>query len=88
MLRHHRLGLHVFIGNRLRDGGGRARHDMRGDPMTEHERRMVTALCARISEEKDPVLFTQLVIELDALLEKLNNHQPRRTGFEAEKMTT
>lgn len=56
--------------------------------MTEHERRMVTALCARISEEKDPVLFTQLVIELDALLEKLNNHQPRRTGFEAEKMTT
>ena len=56
--------------------------------MTEHERRMVTALCARISEEKNPVVFRQLLIELDALLENLNNHQTRRTGFEGENAAT
>ena len=39
--------------------------------MTDHERQMVTSLCARISDEKNPVVFTQLVYELDALLEKL-----------------
>jgi hypothetical protein len=56
--------------------------------MTQHERQMVTALCARISEEKNPVLFTQLLIELDALLEKVNNPKARRTGFEGEDMAT
>ena len=69
-------------------GGVRARNDTRGDPMTEHERRMVTALCARIVDEKNPVLFTQLIIELDALLEKLNNPQAKRTGFEGENLAT
>lgn len=43
--------------------------------MSEHERRIVTTLCARIVDEKNPVVFRQLLIELDALLEKLNNHQ-------------
>lgn len=56
--------------------------------MTEHERRMVTALCARISEEKNSVVFRQLLIELDALLENLDNHQTRRTGFEGENAAT
>jgi hypothetical protein len=57
--------------------------------MTEHEREMVTALCARIADEKNPVVFRQLLIELDALLEKLNNHhQATRTGFEGENMAT
>lgn len=56
--------------------------------MTEHERQIVTNLCGRVSEEKNPVVFTQLIIELDALLEKLNNHQAKRTGFEGENMVT
>jgi hypothetical protein len=51
--------------------------------MTEHERQMLTALCSRISEEKNPVVFTQLLIELDALLETVNNHA-KSTGFEGE----
>jgi hypothetical protein len=45
--------------------------------MTEHERELVTALCARIADEKNPFVFRQLLIELDALLEKLNNHQAK-----------
>jgi hypothetical protein len=56
--------------------------------MTEHEREMVTKLCARISQEKSPAVFGQLLIELDALLEKLNNHRARRTGFEGESTAT
>lgn len=69
-------------------GGVRARNDMRGGPMTEHEHRMVTALCARIADEQNPLVFTQLILELDALLEELNNHQPKRTGFEGENKAT
>jgi hypothetical protein len=56
--------------------------------MTEHERVMVTALCARIADEKNPFVFRQLLIELDALLETLNNHQAKRSGFEGENMAT
>jgi hypothetical protein len=56
--------------------------------MTEHEREMVTALCARIADEKNPFVFRQLLIELDALLEKLNNHHAKRSGFEGENMAT
>jgi hypothetical protein len=56
--------------------------------MTGHERQMVIALCARIADEKNPVVFRQLLIELDALLEKLNVHQATRTGFEGENMAT
>jgi hypothetical protein len=56
--------------------------------MREHERQMITALCARIVDEKNPVVFGQLLIELDALLEKLNNPQAERTGFEGENMAT
>jgi len=55
--------------------------------MTEREREMATALCARIADEKNPVVFRQLLIRLDALLEKLNSHQARRTGFEGESMS-
>jgi hypothetical protein len=50
--------------------------------MTEHERETVTVLCARIADEENPVVFRQLLIQLDALLEKLNNHQAKRSGFE------
>jgi hypothetical protein len=56
--------------------------------MTEHERRVVTELCARIVNEKNPVVFGQLLIELDVLLERLNHHQARRTGFEGENVAT
>lgn len=52
--------------------------------MTEHEHDMVTTLCARISEEKDPVAFTKLVIKLNALFEKLATQRARRIGFESE----
>jgi hypothetical protein len=65
-------------------GGVRARNEI----MTEHEREMVTALCARIADEKSPVVFKQLLIELDALLENLNNHQAKRSGFEGENKAT
>jgi hypothetical protein len=56
--------------------------------MTEHERRAVTALCARIAGEKNPVVFRQLLFELDALLEKLNSHPAEWTGFEDENIAT
>ena len=56
--------------------------------MTEQERRAVTVLCARIAGVKNPVIFRQLLFELDALLEKLNNHQAKRTEFEDENMAT
>jgi hypothetical protein len=56
--------------------------------MTAHEREMVTALCARIADEKSPVVFRQLLIELDALLGNLNNPQAKHSGFEGENMAT
>lgn len=56
--------------------------------MTEHERQMVTTLCVRIVNEKNPAVFVNLLVELDALLDKVNNHQARRTGFEGENMAT
>jgi hypothetical protein len=56
--------------------------------MTQHERQMVISLCARIADEKNPVVFTQLLIELDALLERLNHHQAKPSGFEGENMAT
>jgi hypothetical protein len=49
---------------------------------------MVTVLCARLVEEKNPFLFKELLIELDALLEKLTNQQAKRSGFEGENMAT
>ena len=56
--------------------------------MTQHERQLVIGLCARIADEKNPFVFRQLIIEMDALLEKLNNHQAKRSGFEGENMAT
>jgi hypothetical protein len=56
--------------------------------LTQHERQMVIGLCARIVDEKNPVVFSQLLIELDALLEMLNNHQAKLSGFEGENMAT
>ena len=44
--------------------------------MTDHEREMVTTLCSRINDEKDPDVFTELVIELEALLETLPVRPP------------
>jgi len=40
--------------------------------MTEHESEKLKSLCARISEENNPVLFSQLLVELDVLLRKLS----------------
>lgn len=88
MLRNHRLVLRVFHRTRILDGGVRAKDGIRGVAMTEHERGMVTKLCARIVDEKNPVVFRQLLIELDALLQELNNHQAKRTGFEGDNMAT
>jgi len=57
--------------------------------MTQHERQMVIGLCARIADEKNLVVFNQLLIELDALLERLlNNHQAKPSGFESENTAT
>ena len=56
--------------------------------MTQHERRAVTALCALIASAENPVVFIELIIELDALLQELNNHQVKRTGFEGEGTAT
>lgn len=45
--------------------------------MTEPELEMVKALCARINEENDHKVFTELLLELEALLEKVspNGHR-------------
>jgi hypothetical protein len=52
--------------------------------MTEHENKVLKTLCARISAEQDPVIFTDLLTELDALLEKLATRKARCVGFESE----
>lgn len=39
--------------------------------MTEHEREKLTTLSARISEEKDPLVFAELVEDLNDLLERV-----------------
>ena len=44
--------------------------------MTEHEREMVTTLCARIGDEKDPDIFTELLVELEVLLENVSVRPP------------
>ncbi len=46
-------------------------------PMTEHERQTLTRLCALISEEKNPNVFTELVTELEVLLEKMSVQPPQ-----------
>jgi len=33
-------------------------------------------------------VFRQLLVELDALLEKLNDHQAKRSGLEGDSMAT
>jgi hypothetical protein len=38
--------------------------------MTPEEREQMNELCARIAVEKDPAIFTQLVRQLNDLLEK------------------
>jgi hypothetical protein len=56
-------------------GGVRARNAFM-TPMTEHDRQMLTKLCARISEERNPNVFTELVTELEVLLEKMSVQPP------------
>ncbi len=38
--------------------------------MTEHDREILKKLCAKVSEERDHLRFTELVGDLNALLEK------------------
>lgn len=45
-------------------------------PMTDHERQKLTKLCARISDEKNPDVFTELVAELEVLLETMSVRRP------------
>jgi len=56
-------------------GGVRARNASM-TPMTEHERQTLSKLCARISDEKNPDVFTKLVTELEVLLEKMSVQPP------------
>jgi hypothetical protein len=39
-------------------------------PMTNEERALVEALCKRIVEEQDPLVFNKLVAQLNDLLER------------------
>lgn len=52
--------------------------------MTQHESEMVKTLCARVRDEQDPIVFTELLTELDALLEKLGTRKARCVGFESK----
>lgn len=54
------------------------------EAMTEHENQTLKDLCARINAEQDPIVFTDLLTELDALLEKLATRKARCVGFESE----
>jgi len=56
-------------------GGVRAKNGSM-TPMTEHERQTLTKLCARISDEKNPDVFTDLLTELEAFLEKMSVPPP------------
>ena len=38
--------------------------------MTDNERQNVTALCARVVEERDSAVFLELLIQLEALLDE------------------
>jgi hypothetical protein len=44
--------------------------------------------CGQSTDENNPVAFRQLLIELDELLEKLNNRQAKRSGFEGDNTAT
>lgn len=76
-----------FQRKRLGDGGVRAMNYSMG-LLTPHDDERVTSLCERIVEEKNPVVFRQLLIELDALLEKLNDQQTNRSGREGDSLAT
>jgi hypothetical protein len=43
--------------------------------MTEQEREMLMLLCARMGEEKDAVVLTELLSELNTLLDKVEGPQ-------------
>jgi hypothetical protein len=51
--------------------------------MTSEERERLNVLCDRIQRENDPKKFTQLLAELDGLLEQQNASQ-RKTTRRAE----
>jgi hypothetical protein len=42
-----------------------------GPPMTENQKEMLISLCTRIEEEQDPEIFDELVVELNALLDRI-----------------
>ena len=52
--------------------------------MTEHEHQMVRTLCARIVDEKKSAVLLELMVELEALLEKVTNHRARLSEVESE----
>ena len=52
--------------------------------MTEHENEILKTLCARVRDEQDPIVFTDLLTELDALLQTLATRKARCVGFESE----
>jgi len=52
---------------------------LENDPMTPEEQDQMNKLCARIAVERDPTIFTQLVRQLNDLLEK------RQHGLSSEQ---
>jgi hypothetical protein len=61
-------------------GGVRARNTQmqRLRSMTEQERQMLITLCARMGEEKNAAVLTELLSELNTLLDKVEDHKARR----------
>jgi hypothetical protein len=72
-LRNQGLGSASFHRRHLSDGGVRARntHVQRSRSITEQERQMLVTLCARMGEEKDAHLLTEILSELNTLLDKV-----------------
>ena len=58
-------------------GGVRARNTQvqRLRSMTEQERQMLITLCARMGEEKDAAVLTELLSELNTLLDRVEGPQ-------------
>jgi hypothetical protein len=58
-------------------GGVRARNTQmqRLRSMTEQERQMLITLCARMGEEKNAAVLTELLSELNTLLDKVEDHK-------------
>lgn len=55
-------------------------------PMTENERDMLTIFCGRIKEEKDPDVLTELLKDLNKLLDEISEPIKSSDGEEANPL--